>query len=183
MMFLRIPFIAVLLAISNLAVAQSQNWWATNPEDPNREWGRLQEIKGKRLVFLNVAYTSTDPLGNTQQERETIRRSVILILSSHKDLEIVSEPEEAEFAINITASQTASSGPPGNFAANLDPTMQTPLEVAVVVRGTSQRHGGNRPRIVWELASPNVRGNPGSAASFAVDAFIGQLRKLRAMKN
>jgi hypothetical protein len=183
----RITCIAVLLFAAHSAAAQSESpyWWSPTPEDPNKEWGELREIKGKHLVFVNVAYASPDSFADGQQERDAIRRMVTLILSSHKDFEIVSIPGRAQFAINISVfpkSDPDSVGRPENFAANLDPDIQIPMEVAVVVRGAQESRGHYRPRIVWEFVSANVRGNPGPAAAFAIDCFMGQLRKLREIK-
>lgn len=161
--------------------AQSQNWWTANQDSPNRESGKLDEIKGKSRVFVNVVFSSADPQVNAQQERDTIRRLVDQAIKSYPGLEIVPTADRAELAISIVASYSDATpaGGPVNFAASLEPGAETPLHVAVVVRGAMQRDGNYRPRVVWELSSPNVRGEPASAAVFAVDGFIGQLKKLK----
>ena len=186
-MLFRVICIAVLLLAAHAAAAQSESpyWWSPNQEDPNKEWGDLREIRGKRLVFVNVAYTSPDSFADAQQERDAIRRMVNLVLSAHKDFEIVSTAGRAQFAISISVSPVndpASFGQPENYAANLAPEIQIPMEVAVVVRGAEESRGHYRPRVVWEFASANVRGNPGPAAGFAIDCLMGQLRKLREVK-
>ena len=168
-----------LLAVAAPAQVQVQNWWNANSESPS-ETGKLQDLKDKRRVFLNITFTSSDPQVNVQQEQATIRRLVTLALATHKEFQIVPNPEGAEFVVSITASQSVDSAQStlGNFSVSLDPGLQTPLDVTVVLRGALQRNGTYRPRVVWEMSSPNVHGEPGPAAVFAVDGFTRQLKKV-----
>ena len=163
---------------------QAQNWW--NVGDVTPEAGKLQEVKQKHRVYLTVVFTTALPEVNAQQEQNQIRRLVTRTLESYKEIELVNAADLAEFAITINASQNvAAAGAPatlGNFSLNLDPNVQIPLEVTVLVRGTQQKNGSYRPRIVWSMSSLNVHGEPGPAAVFAVDGFIDQLKKARGEK-
>jgi hypothetical protein len=168
---------AVLLAL----LFQSSIWWTNQGDEQLREYGKLQEIKDKRRVFVSVNYRSTDPNQvSAQTERDRLRAAVSRALSGYQGLEVVLAPERADLAIAVTATNNVGTGAGGgNFAASLDPNVETPLEILVLVRGTMQRDGGYRPRVVWELSSPNVRGEAAPAAEFALDGFISQLKKLR----
>jgi hypothetical protein len=178
-----------LLAFAVVALAspaQAQNWWSST--DAAAEVGKLQELKEKRKVFLNVIFSTTETEINAQQEQTQIRRVVTRALSAYKGLELVGTADQAEFAISVIASltNTATTGAPvaplGNFSLNLDPNVQVPLEVTVLVRGAVTRGGTYRPRIVWTISSQNVQGEPGPAAVLAVDGFIEQLKVARGEK-
>jgi hypothetical protein len=174
-------FAVVLLAVLAVtAPAQAQNWWSS--ADGNTESGKIEELKQKRKAFLNVSFTSQEPDINVQQEQAQIRRLVSRALSAYPGLELVTTPDLADIAINISASQSATAGATGNFSANLDPELQTPLEVTVLVRGRMQRDGTYRSRIVWQMSSQNVHGEPAPAAVFAIDGFLDQLKRVRGEK-
>ena len=183
-MGLRIMFLAVVLSMTSVpATAQVSTWW-TASGDSATETGRMQELKEKRRVFVQVSYRSTEASFNTQPELVALRAAVSRTLSAYDGLEIVLAPERAELAIVVNATHVAAStnSAGGNFAASLDPDVEAALEVIVLVRGAMQRDGGYRPRVVWELSSQNVRGEPAPAAAFALDGFINQLKKARGEK-
>ena len=185
MAFRVVLLIAVLVVGSAAGLAQVSTWWTSGGLD-NTEEGRVHEIKEKHRVFVSVNYRSTDPNSvNVQQELAQLRGAVSRSLTAYKGLEIVLAPERAELAITVTATHSpqGTSGQGGNFAASRDPDEETSLEVMVLVRGAMQRDGGYRPRVVWELSSPNVRGESAPAAAFALDGFISQLKKLRGESN
>jgi hypothetical protein len=179
-MVLRIPVLAVVLLMSSTAaLSQVSTWWTASAES-SRETGRIQELRDKRRVFVQVSYRSTELTFNTQPELASLRGAVSRALSAYDGLEVVLAPERADLAITVTASHVPSSGNAGgNFAASLDPEVEAGLEVLVLVRGAMQRDGGYRPRVVWELSSQNVRGEPAPAAAFALDGFINQLKRVR----
>jgi len=181
MSYRRLSLLVLAMTFALAAPARAQNWWSTG--DATAEAGKLQELKQKRKVFLNVLFSTTEIEINAQQEQAQIRRVVTRAIEAYKGLELVGTADQAEIAISVTASQ--SNGPVGgpatlgNFSLNLDPNVQVPLEVTVLIRGTLQRNGTYRPRIVWSMSSQNVHGEPGPAAVFAVDGFIDQLKKAR----
>lgn len=177
---IRVLAIAAALAIP----AHGQNWWS--PNEGSAETGKLQELKEKRKVFLNVVFNTTETEINAQQEQTQIRRVVTRAISAYKGIELVGTAEQADFAISVTASQTnnptAVGNPVGNFSQNLEPGIHVPLEVTVLTRGAMTRSGAFRPRVVWSMASQNVQGEPGPAAVFAVDGFIDLLKQVRGEK-
>jgi hypothetical protein len=181
-MTLRRHSILVLTIAAALATpAHGQNWWS--PSGETVESGRLQELKEKRKVFLNVIFNTTETEVNAQQEQTQIRRVVTRAITAYPGLELVGTADQADFAISISASQT--NNPPagadavGNFSLNLEPGIHVPLDVTVLTRGAMTRAGAYRPRIVWSMSSQNVQGEPGPAAVFAVDGFIDLLMRVR----
>jgi hypothetical protein len=187
MRFSKVPLAASLLMILLALPAQAQNWWT--PGDAGTEAGKLDELKEKRSVFLSVAFNSTEAEINAQQEATLIRRLVTQTVSAYKGVKLVPTPEQAEFAINVVASASPApagapevAAPTGTFSANLDPSVVTPLDVTVTVRGRMQRDGTYRPRVVWSMSSQNVHGQPGPAAVFAIDGLIDQLKRVRGEK-
>jgi hypothetical protein len=184
MLFGRLSLAALVMIVTVSVPGRAQNWW--NVSDATAETGKLQEIKQKRKVFLNVIFNTTQQDVNAQQEQAQIRRLLVRSIEAYKGLELVATADLADIAISVTSSEsTAAAGAPatlGNFSLNLDPNVQVPLEIAVLIRGTMQRNGNYRPRIVWSMSSQNVHGEPGPAAVFAVDGFIDQLKKARGEK-
>jgi len=179
MLYRRLSLLVLTTVFALATPARAQNWWTTGEGTP--ETGKLQELKTKRKVFLNVVFSTTESDVNAQQEQAQIRRVVTRALEAYKGLVLVSAADQAEIAISITASQS-NGGPAaglGNFSLSLDPNIQVPLEVTVLIRGTLLRNGNYRPRVVWSMSSQNVHGEPGPAAVFAVDGFIDQLKKSR----
>jgi hypothetical protein len=181
MLYRRLSLLLFAMTFALATPARAQNWWSTGDATP--EAGKLQELKQKRKVFLNINFTTTETEINAPQEQAQIRRVVLRALEAYKGLELVATADQAEIAINVAASQSnAPTGGPatlGNFSLNLDPNVQVPLEVTVLIRGTLQRNGTYRPRVVWSMSSQNVHGEPGPAAVFAVDGFIDQLKRVR----
>jgi hypothetical protein len=177
MLYRRLSLLVFAMTFALVTPARAQNWWSAS--DSTAEAGTLQEVKEKRRVFLNVIFTTTEPEVNAQQEQTHIRRVVTRAIEAYKGIELVGTADQAEFAITVTASQTAGPAALGNFSLTLDPNIQVPLDVTVLVRGNLQRNGTYRPRIVWSMSSQNVHGEPGPAAVFAVDGFIDQLKRVR----
>ncbi len=181
MLHQRFSLLVLAMTFALATPVRAQNWWNTG--DGTTETGKLQELKQKRKVFLNVVFTTTEAEVNSQQEQAQIRRVVARSIEAYKGLELVGSADVAEIAITVTASQSnnPTGGPAlfGNFSLNLDPTVQVPLDVTVFIRGTLQRNGTYRPRVVWSMSSLNVHGEPGPAAVFAVDGFIDQLKRIR----
>jgi hypothetical protein len=178
MLYRRLSLLVFATVFALATPARAQNWWSTSD---SAEAGSLHELKQKRRVFLNVVFTTTESDVNAQQEQAQIRRVVTRALEAYKGLVLVSTADQAEIAISIVASQSIGgpAGGLGNFSLSLDPNIQVPLEVTVLIRGDIQRNGTYRPRVVWSMSSQNVHGEPGPAAVFAVDGFIDQLKKAR----
>ena len=181
MLFRKVSLTLLMMMAVLAAPAQAQSWWSAGD---GHETGKLTEIKQKRKVFLNVAFTSSEPEINAEQKQTSIRRLVTRALAEYKGLEIVGTPDQAELTIGVTASMSRATNREGalNFAANLDPDLQAALDVTVFLRGRMQRDGTYRPRVVWGMSSQNVFGEPGPAAVFAIDGFIDQLKKARGEK-
>jgi hypothetical protein len=181
-MVLRVALLTMFVMAAPFAVsAQESIWWTAPGDEQLRESGKLEEIKDKRRVFVSVNYRSEDTLANSQPDRDRLRNAVTRVLAEYKGLEVVLSPDRADLAITVTATEGTGNAQlgAGNFNANLDPADEMSLEILVLVRGANQRNGGQRPRVVWELSSPNVQGEAAPAAAFALDGFIAQLRRVR----
>lgn len=183
-MSVRQVLLATFLAILVLATpAAAQNWWTGSGD--NGEAGKLQELKLKQKVYLNVVFTTTEPEINPQQEQALIRNMATRAIAAYKGLTLVGTPDQAELAISIVASQSNGGNAGATqhaLAANQDPNLETPLEVAVIVRGAQQRNGTYRARVVWTSSTSNVQGEPAPAAAFAINGFIDQLKRVREEK-
>ena len=182
-MFNRRVLLPVLFAVLALTTpARAQNWWTGS--DDNTESGKIQEVKLKQKVYLNVAYTTTEADINPQQETTLIRNLATRAIGAYKGLTLVGTPDQAEMTISVVASQS-NRGPGATQhaqAANQDPNLETPVEVTVFVRGAQQKNGTYRPRVVWTTHNSNVQGEPAPAAAFAINGFIDQLKKARGEK-
>ena len=171
------------LAFSDIAAAQTgQNWWTLNVERDLAEKGKLKELLTKKKVYVNVSFSDTRPNSPlNSQEQNNVSRAVNEAVAAHKDLQKVTYPEEAEFALLVRASTAQGTGDRGpNFSLLLDP--DAAIEVLVLVPGSKRADGTRAPRLVWEASSPNAQLEAAPAARFTVDGFLWELRKLREKK-
>ena len=76
MLYRRLSLLVFTMTIALATPARGQNWW--NAGDTTAEAGQLQEVKQKRKVFLNVAFSTTEPEINAQQEQALERLRHIL---------------------------------------------------------------------------------------------------------
>jgi len=137
------------LAFSDVAAAQTaQNWWTLNVERDLAEKGKLKELLTKKKVYVNVSFSDTRPNSPANsQEQNNVSRAVIEAVAAHKDLQKVTYPEEAEFALLVRASTAQGTGDRGpNFSLLLDPDAEVAIEVLVLVPG-SKRADGSRAQM------------------------------------
>ena len=173
------------LAFSDVAAAQTaQNWWTLNVERDLAEKGKLKELLTKKKVYVNVSFSDTRPNSPANsQEQNNVSRAVNEAVAARKDLQKVTYPEEAEFALLVRASTAQGTGDRGpNFSLLLDPDAEVAIEVLVLVPGSKRADGTRAPRLVWEASSPNAQLEAAPAARFTVDGFLWELRKLREKK-
>src|SRR5215212_6877521 len=113
----KLLLLVFVLPLAFATPARAQNWWSTG--DTAAEAGKLQEVKQKRNVFLNVVFSTTESDINAVQEQVLIRRLVTRAIEAYKGLQLVATADQAEIAISVTASQSnnPAAGPAtlGNF--------------------------------------------------------------------
>jgi hypothetical protein len=163
---------------------QSPNWWTVNSERDLPEKGKLKELLTKKKVYVNVSYSDIRPNSPANSpEQSNISRAVNEAIATQKDLQKVTFPEEAEFAVIVRAQMGQGTGDRGpNFSVNLDTDAEVSIEVLVLVPGTRQADGARAPRIVWEASSPNTKLEAAPAARFTIDGFLWELKKLKKSK-
>jgi hypothetical protein len=175
----------LLTVFSPDAAAQgAENWWSLNSERDLAEKGKLKELVSKKKVYVNVSFSDSrpnSPLNNA--EHANINRAVNEAIAAHRDLQKVTYPEEADFAVIVRSSTVQGTGDRGpNFSLVLDTEAEVSMEVVVLVPGSKRTDGTRMPRIVWEASSPNTQIEAAAAARFTVDGFLWELRKLREKK-
>ena len=172
------------LCISSQAQQTSQNWWTLNSERDLAEKGKLREILTKKKVYVNVSFSDTRPNSQTGNlEQNSVSRAVNDALFAHKELQKVTYPEEADFAVIVRTATAQGNGDRGpNFSLLLDTEAEVSMEVLVLVPGTQRPDGTRMPRLVWDASSPNTQIEAASAARFTIDGFLWELRKLREKK-
>src|SRR5437868_4013034 len=104
MLYRRLSLLVFAMTFALATPARAQNWWTTS--DATAEAGKLQELKEKRKVFLNVVFNTTETEINAQQEQTLIRRVVTRALEAYKGLQLVATADQAEIAISVIASQS-----------------------------------------------------------------------------
>lgn len=177
---------ALLLPIfsSDAAPQGSANWWNLNTERDLAEKGKLKELVAKKKVYVNVSFSDVrpnPPINNGEQTN--VNRAVNEAIAAHRDLQKVTYPEEADFAVVVRAATAQGTGDRGpNFSLVLDSEAEVSMEVLVLVPGAKRTDGTRMPRIVWEASSPNTQIEAAAAARFTVDGFLWELRKLREKK-
>src|SRR5262245_19222243 len=91
---------STVLAFAFADIAVAQNWWTLNVERDLAEKGKLKELLTKKKVYINVSFSDTRPNSPANsQEQNNVSRAVNEAVSARKDLQKVTYPEEAEFAI------------------------------------------------------------------------------------
>ena len=159
-------------------------WWSAPPRG-GAERGRLAEVKDKRRVYVDFfSFTG-------ERDVAEIRLHVLRALASDAGLEVVSRPDDAEFALSVSAVSLPPRNPrvtgqePSFSDAPLSlpdrPAWPTTLTVSALVRGAAQADGSHRPRVVWER-SREVWSHAGAEAGSAVKDFVGGLKKARTRK-
>ena len=168
----------LLLTTAETLSAQSRNWWICRPELDHAQIGDLEELLGRKKVYVNV--TLTDAQSNLElntTERNDIAETVKKAIASHKGLILVTYPEEAEFAVLVRITTEPGLGP--NFSLVLDSETEVGIDLLVLVPGTRRRDGTRVPRIAWEAYSPNTQTEARSATRFMVDSFLWELKKIQ----
>jgi hypothetical protein len=183
--FTTVCFTLLLMAITTTVWAQAQNWWVL-PSNGAVERGKLEEIKLKKKVFLNVTFETSGPGQITSSsEQADIRKNVSDAFKGHKDLTVVLNPATADFAVIVKASASTSgaeSEHPANFSVSADADSEISVDVIVLMPGTKMADGTFRSRSVWQVSSPNVQMEAGAGARFVVNGFLWELNKLRTAK-
>jgi len=173
------------MAIATTVWAQAQNWWVL-PSNGAVERGKLEEIKLKKKVFLNVTFETAGPGQITSSsEQADIRKNVSDAFKGHKDLTVVLNPAMADFAVIVKASASTAgteTDHPANFSVSSDPDSEISVDVIVLVPGAKLSDGTFKSRSVWQVSSPNVQMEAGAGARFVVSGFLWELNKLRSSK-
>jgi hypothetical protein len=184
-LFTMVCFTLLLLAIAAAVSAQAQNWWVL-PSNGAIERGKLEEIKLKKKVFLNVTFETSGPGQITStSEQADIRKNVSDAFKTHKDLTVVLNPSTADFAVIVKASASAAGAETehaANFSVSPDSDSEISVEVIVLVPGAKLSDGTFKSRSVWQVSSPNVQMEAGAGARFVVSGFLWELNKLRTAK-
>src|SRR6187399_3277785 len=177
-----ICFTLLLLVMTTSVWAQAQNWWVL-PATGAAERGKLEEIKLKKKVFLNVTFETSGPGQITSSsEQADIRKNVSEAFKAHKGLTVVLNPSTADFAVVVKTSASQAAGEtdrPANFSVSLDPDAEISVDVTVLVPGAKISEGTFKSRAVWQVSSSNVQMEAGAGARFVVDGFLWELKKLR----
>ena len=183
--FTTVCFTLLLLALTTSVWAQAQNWWVL-PANGAAERGKMEEIKLKKKVFLNVTFETSGPGQITStSEQADIRKNVSDAFKAHKDLTVVLNPATADFAVVVKASAStagAETERPANFSVSLDSDAEISVDMTVLVPGAKLFDGTFKSRAVWQVSSPNVQMEAGAGARFVVDGFLWELKKLREAK-
>jgi hypothetical protein len=183
--FKTICFVSLVLLMEPWSRAQAQNWWVL-PSTGAVEQGRLNEIKAKRNVYIDVGLNRPG-LGQVTSttEQADVRKNVVDAFKSQKELSIVTGPERADYVV-ILRTTVALPGPDSprsaNFSVVLDQDEEVSVEMIVLVPGGKQPDGTFRSRSVWEGYSPNVQMGALAGSRFVVDGFLWELKKIREKK-
>jgi hypothetical protein len=179
----KVCFTFFLLAITTTVWAQAQNWWVL-PSNGAAERGKLEEIKLKKKVFLNVTFETSGPGQITStSEQADIRKNVSDAFKVHKDLTVVLNPATADFAVIVKAAAATPEAEqhPTNFSVS-ESDAEVSVDVTVLVPGAKLSDGTFKSRSVWQVSSPNVQMEAGAGARFVVNGFLWELNKLRSAK-
>jgi len=176
---------AFALADSGLMYAQSdsgniRHWWRLSSGE-SRESGHFSELLNRRKVYVSTSFTDSRTISEPSPTSNSDIRSMVLdALATHRELQVVTVPAQADFAVVVRAAAATESGDrPPNFSLSLDPSTVISVDVLVLVPGSRGAEGSVMPRVVWESSSSNAQVEAQNAARFTVDGFLSDLSKLR----
>jgi hypothetical protein len=159
---------------------ESGKWW--NPAaDGTRESGKITELVDKRKVYIVTSFTDSRTISEPSPTRSgDVQRVILEGVSTHKDLQVVPVPSQADFAIVVRASATTENDErPPNLSLALDPSTAVGVEVLVLVPGSKRQDGSIHPRVVWESSITNAQVEAQAAARSSLDGFLWELSKLK----
>ena len=158
----------------------SGNWWSPSVES-GWEIGKLSELANKKRVYVVASFVDSRTISEPSATHTgDVHRVVLEALTAHKDLQVVSAPSQADFAILVRTSATTDSGErPPNLSLALDPSTVVAVDVQVLVPGAKRSNGVIPPRVVWESSVANAQVEAQSAARSTVDGFLWELSKLK----
>jgi hypothetical protein len=178
-------FVLLMPGAASIVHAQTEpvtsgNWW--NPStDGTWERGRFNELANKKKVYVVASFTDSRTISEPSPTRTgDVHRVILEALTEHKDLQVVSVPSQADFAILVRAYATTDNGERlPNLSLALDPTTVVAVDVRVLVAGTKLSNGASHPRVVWESSVANAQVEAQYAARSTVDGFLSELSKLK----
>jgi hypothetical protein len=168
------------VALAQTEPVASGNWWNPAP-DGGRENGKLAELANKKKVYVVASFTDSRTITEPSPTRTgDVHRVVLEALTAHKELQVVTIPSQADFAILVRASATTDNGERSpNLSLALDPSTVVAVDVLVLVPGSKLSNGVVHPRVVWESSIANAQVEAQSAARSTVDGFLWELSKLK----
>ncbi len=164
--FASLAFAVLLMADASPAqqkAVKSPAWYAPFAADMNRyERGDVSELKDKRRVFVSVwAFSDL----NSNVETAQLKQQVLHDFKKYDGLEVVSTPEEADFAVHFEADTS-------QYGAG--------CKYYVATRGAESINGAPAPRV---LQRSSTLGNECTAwASRRVGNLVETLKRLRGEK-
>lgn len=169
---------SAIAVLAQTETATSGNWWNPSPDKTN-ESGKFSELVLKKKVYVIVSFkdarTITEP---SPTQIGDVLRAVLEALSVYKDLQVVSVPSQADFAIRVLATATTdTSDRLPNLSLALDPSTAVAVEVMVLIPGSKRPDGTSRSRVVWESSIANAQVEAQAATRSTVDGFLWELSK------
>lgn len=129
----------------------SQVWW--QPAflgNNNSESGKIDELKGKTRVYLSN-FLGSSTIAESNSFREQINKQI----SEFEKIEIVNNPDEADFAFYFKVGYFPNTSSTFSTASNSSQTAQNVSECGfyVLTKGAEQADKSYRPRILFERLS------------------------------
>ena len=156
----------------------SGNWWNPSPDGTN-ESGKLSDLALKKKVYVIVSFKDARTIAEPSPTQiGDVLRAVLDALSVYKNLQVVSVPSQADFAIRVLATATTDTGDRlPNLSLALDPSTAVAVEVMVLIPGSKRTDGTSRSRVVWESSIANAQVEAQAATRSTVDGFLWELSK------
>lgn len=167
--------VLLLLAVPILSQNRSLNWYFLY-ETAGAERGEMSELKDKRRVYLFISLLGLTGTDSIDYQRSRLEQQVSQEIVKHGGLEIVKNPEEADFAISIMSSPIILQG-----ISSPDVERSADIKFFVLTRGTQRSDGTYVGRVIRQSRKTD-RGDSNVVIRQETSAFIKDLKKVRGEK-
>lgn len=165
----------MLLALPVLGQNRSKTWYYLY-DTSGAERGDMKELKDKRKVYLFISLLGLQNTDSVEFQRNKLEQQISQEIAKYAGLEIVKNPEEADFAISIISFTDVARG-----ITNPEAEKTVDVKFFVLTRGAQQSDGTYAGRLIKQRQRTD-QGDGTLIVRQETSSFIKELKKVRGEK-